>query len=130
MERIKALKGDAARAYRMALAVRNEDPELWDAACILVRLMAEDAILAAEARRRLHVDFDGHEEGRKETELEKSGDSVSVAEGLVAVERKRKREDKEGRMRNKRRRTSPTKPSKLPVVTRAGRTVRPKKFFE
>lgn len=129
MERIKALKEDAARGYRTALAVRNGDPELWDAACILVRLMAEDAILAAGAHRRLHVDVDGHEEGGKETELEKGGDSVLVTKGLVTVEKKRKREDKEGAGKNKRR-TAPTEPPKLPVVTRAGRTVRPKKFFD
>lgn len=133
MERIETFKEDAAKAYATCLAVMKEDPEVYEAASILVSLKADAALDVDPLHRRVGVD--GHEECVEEAELKKGGDSVSVAEGAMTVEKKRWRE-KDGAVETMRRGTKLTPLRALtpalpepPVVTRTGRTVTlPKKF--
>lgn len=113
----------------LALIVKQETLKIWSAAFTLSCMSAEDSTMAAEGRRH-PVDVDD-----EETDLE-GDDSALVVEGAAAGERKRKSEEKDEGVEKKRRRTtSPMKAStpaapKSLVVTRAGRTVKPKKFFD
>lgn len=122
MDRNKGLKEDIETKDTMALAMREKDRKLWDAASVMMCLAAEDATLATEVHRRhvdvdgpeesrkdatltpnrRHIDVDGPEEPREETQSEQDRDPVSVAEEGA---KKRKRETV-GQEAKKRSRTS------------------------
>lgn len=131
MDRVGALRGDGKADTRVTR-------DVWEAAEILLLLKdAADAILASEAHGRPAVDVNGrHEEGREEdTGLKEGGrDLVAVAEPVAVPVGKRKRSEEEGAEKKGKRRSAPKKEStplvKPPVVTRAGREVRPWPRFD
>lgn len=121
-------------------SIEAVDEDMVEAAQTLMFMAFDDAMLAMG---RLDASVDNGDE----TE---SGNSDSVAEGAVAAaaaaaaaaekEMKRGREEKEGegeRVENKKRRirlsapkkaSTPPEAPKPPVVTRSGRTVKPKRI--
>ena len=115
MERIESRNEDETMAYEMSyamsLAVKKEGPELCEAVLISICLNAKDAVLTIEARRS-GIRVSRHEESLEQVESEKVGDLGLVAEGMAALEKKRKRkrnrkgEGMDGVVERKRRATS------------------------